>query len=402
MLEQVRQTPPLGGRELIGYLWIAQQVLLVAALAGLTLVALGNMRELRRLGEHPAPERLPPASILVPARNEEASIDRCVRSLLAQDYPDYEVLVLDDSSEDGTGAALARLAAEDPRLTVLAGEPLPRGWLGKNWACHQLAQRARGQLLLFTDADTCHHPRALADAVATLEAHQADLLTAFPRQEAVSWPERLLVPGLIWTFFVLVPLRLAHRSPRPRLSVTSGQFMLFRRSAYEAIGGHEAVRQEVAEDMVLGWRIKALGLRWRAADGSLRVCCRMYRSLRSALDGFGKNLFAGFGYNLPAYIAGWLLAAVLVLEPLVVLALRLAGVPIAPLSTVLAAAAVGNALVLMGMLYPRFNFPRYLALLYPLTLLAVIVVAGYSLALALSGRTTWKGRRIERPRIRWR
>jgi len=378
-----------------------QQAGLLAILSVLTLITLSNMRALRRLGEHPMPERLPPVSILVPARNEEGNIDACLRSLLAQQYPDYEIIALDDNSEDRTGAILAGLAAQYPRLTVVQGRPLPPGWLGKTWACHQLAERARGELLLFTDADTRHHPRALADAVAALQAEQADLLTAFPKQDTGSWAERLMVPAMIWTFFLFMPLRLAYRSPRPELSVTCGQFMLFRRSAYRAIGGHKVVRHEVAEDMMLGRRIKEHGLRWRVFDGCARVSCHMYRGLREALDGFGKNLFAGFRYNISAYVLGWLFAAVLVLEPLAVLALSLAGVPLAALSRGLAAASVAAMLLMVGISYPRFRFPAYLALFYPLTLVMCAVIAGYSLALALSGRSYWKGRQIGRPKIRW-
>ncbi len=365
------------------------------------LITLSNMRELRRLGSFPPARRLPSVSILVPARNEEASAGSCLRSLLAQEYPDYEVLALNDNSDDRTGAILAELAVENPRLTALQGASLPPGWLGKNWACHQLVQHARGELLLFTDADTCHHPQALADAVDALEDQQADLLTAFPRQETGSWAERLIVPGMIWTFFLFMPLRLAFRSPKPGLSVTCGQFMLFRREAYDAIGGHEAVRQEVIEDMYLGRRIKEHGLRWRVADACPRVRCRMYHNLRQALDGFGKNLFAGFQYNVTAYLLGWLFATVLVLEPLAVVALWLLGAQFSTLSVVLAGSAVLATLLLVGSSYWRFSFPPYLALFYPVTLLAIIGIAFYSLALALTGRSYWKGRQIARPKIRW-
>ncbi|HOQ97461.1 MAG TPA: glycosyltransferase [Anaerolineae bacterium] len=358
------------------------------------------MRELRPLGEHGAPERQPSVSILVPARNEEASVGRCLRSLLAQDYPDYEVIAIDDNSEDRTGEILAGLAAQSPRLTALQGAPLPPGWLGKNWACQQLVRQAHGELLLFTDADTCHHPRALADAVAALEAQRADLLTAFPQQETVTWAERLIVPGMMWTFLLFMPLRLAYRSPKPGLSVTCGQFMLFRRLAYERIGGHDGVRQEVIEDMILGRRIKEQGLRWRVADGCPRVRCRMYHNLREVLDGFGKNMFAGFQYNISAYLLGWLFAAALVLEPLAVLALWLLGAALPGAAVALAGGAVGATLLLIGASYRRFGFRPYLALVYPLTLAIVMGIAVYSVVLALTGRSYWKGRQIARPKIR--
>ena len=138
--------------------------------AVLLCIALSNWRTLRRLGSYPDPTRWPRVSVLVPARNEETNIGPCVRSLLAQEYPALEVVVLNDNSTDRTGAILAELAADDVRLRVLSGQPLPEGWLGKHWACHQLGQAATGDLLLFTDADTRHGPHSVRSGVAALQA----------------------------------------------------------------------------------------------------------------------------------------------------------------------------------------------------------------------------------------
>jgi len=159
---------------------------LAAFTAALVVIALSNWHTLRRLGSYPDPTRWPRVSVLIPARNEEANIGPCVRSLLAQEYPDLEVFVLNDHSTDRTGAILAEIQAADARLRVLSGQELPQGWLGKHWACHQLGQAATGDLLLFTDADTRHGPHSVRAGVAAQQAEDADLVTAIPREEVVT------------------------------------------------------------------------------------------------------------------------------------------------------------------------------------------------------------------------
>ena len=187
--------------------WLQHQLGIATFLGILLLIALVNLLALRRLGRYPLPPLFPRVSVLLPARNEEAVIGDCVRSLLAQDYPDFEVLVLDDGSTDGTGDVLAALARTDARLRVLTGRPLPEGWLGKHWACQQLADAATGDLLLFTDADTIHHPQALRVGVAALLAERADLMSGFLRQRLHTWGERLTVPAIFWCFFCSCPSR---------------------------------------------------------------------------------------------------------------------------------------------------------------------------------------------------
>jgi chlorobactene glucosyltransferase len=154
-------------------------------------VGITNIWFIPKLGFRTEPSRWPKVSILVPARNESENIELCVQSLLAQDYPNFEVLVLDDHSTDDTWQKLEKLAKQNPLLRILRGLPLPERFLGKHWACHQLAQAAEGELLLFTDADTRHAPHALRSAVGLLLAENASFLTAFPHQEVVSWGERL-------------------------------------------------------------------------------------------------------------------------------------------------------------------------------------------------------------------
>lgn len=363
----------------------------------LLLIFLSNWLILRRLKDNGRSANPPRVSILVPARNEANNIDMCVRSLLAQRYPDFEVLVLDDHSTDETWSILTGLADEDSRLQLVKGQPLPDDWMGKHWACHQLARRAKGDLLLFTDADTRHHPEALADAVAALQSEQADLLTALPRQEVITWGERLVVPLIPWSIGAFVPLALAYRLPWPALAVGVGQFMLFKRQAYDAIGGYEAVKQHVVDDITLARRMKASGLRWRLADGSQRVYCRMYQNFEQVREGLSKNLFGAFNNNAPFFIFVWAWLAIVFVGPPLLLILGLVGLPLPPAVKILSALAIGLALLLWGTVYGQFRLPLYLTFLYPLTIMLAVYLAARSLILSLTGQTTWKGRRLIKP-----
>jgi chlorobactene glucosyltransferase len=381
--------------------WSYHEFSLVAFVGWLVLVALGNWRLLRRLDGREMPEQPPRVSVLVPARNEEANIDECVRSLLSQDYPDFEVIVCDDGSRDRTGAILAEAAAQNPRLRVIVGQQLPPGWLGKHWACQQLGEAATGDLLLFTDADTRHGPRSLWHGAAALLAQGADLLTAFPRQEVVTWSEKSVVPFFPWSLLSFLPLALAYRVRSPALCAAIGQYMLFRRAAYEQIGGYAAVRTDAVDDIALARRIKAHGLRWRMADATQHVSCRMYRDASQVFEGFSKNLFAGFGYRVLPFVFVWLWIGIVFLQPAFMILLAVAGVPLSAYSLATAAAGVLLALLLWGISDRCFRFPLYLALLYPITIVLALVIAGRSVALAVRGRSTWKGRTLVRVPVRW-
>jgi chlorobactene glucosyltransferase len=240
----------------------------------------------------------PLVSVLVPARNEAVVIRRTVARLLEQDYPCFELIVLDDHSTDGTGD-LARAAGHgDGRLRVIPGTDLPRGWAGKNWACHQLAQAARGDLLVFTDADTLWLPGGLSAVVAEQVRTNADLLTVWPTQVTETWPERLVVPLMALVVIGYLPVFLTHYAPWTPFAAATGQCLAFRRAAYDAIGGHAVVRGEVLEDVKFARRIKAAHLHLRMADGDGLVACRMYTDWPSVRDGYAKNILAGYGSSL--------------------------------------------------------------------------------------------------------
>jgi chlorobactene glucosyltransferase len=374
--------------------WFNFQVGLAFFTFGLLAIALSNLRAWQRLEQYGPPAGLPRASILLPARDEEDNIEACVRSLLAQDYPDFEVIALDDDSSDGTGRILSELAEASDRLRVLAGKPLPGDWLGKHWACHQLAQAATGELLLFTDADTRHHPLALRDAVAALQAERADLLTALPRQIVGSWAERLIVPIIPWSLFALVPLALAHRLRRTSLVVAVGQYLLIRREAYERSGGHAAVRRSAVDDIALARRIVSHGLCWRLVDGGGRIECRMYRDARQVIEGLSKNLYAAFDYRLPQFVFVWTWLSIVFVAWPILLALGALGITLPGFAPDWAAVAVAASFALWLLVCRRFGFPSVLAMLYPISMALAVVIAFRSMALTLTGRATWRGRAL--------
>lgn len=382
-------------------LWLYFEISAVAFVGCLVLISLSNWRALLRMDRYRPPLRTPRVSVLVPARNEESTIGDCVHSLLAQDYSACEVIVLDDGSTDRTAAILAAVRAGDPRLRVLEGAALPDGWLGKHWACQQLADAASGELLMFTDADTRHGPQSVRHGVAALEAEGADLLTAIPYEETVTWAERLAVPVILWSIFTFLPLTVAYRRSCPALSATIGQYMLFRTSAYAAIGGHATVRSDPADDMALGRRIIAQGLRWRLADATRDVRCRMYRSAGQVIEGFSKNLFAAFGNRLLPFAGVWAWLGIVYLLPAGLLLAGLAGAAVPGLDAGIALVGVIFGLTSWGLFYQRFGFPPGLALLYPVTILLALAIAARSVVLSWRGRTTWKGRSLGQQRRRW-
>jgi chlorobactene glucosyltransferase len=385
---------------MIRLLWhpeIAIAIFLGAAL----LIAVTNFWFLRRLSSYPEPPRFPSVSVLVPARNEERNIVQCVHSLLAQDYPDYQVIVLDDESTDRTWELLQSLARGDERLKVIKGKPLPEGWIGKHWACHQLAEAAGGELLLFTDADTRHHPYALRDAVSALLYEDADLLTAIPREETRTFGERIIVPIIPWAVFSLLPVGLCHALRLPVLSLTIGQFMLFRKQAYEKIGGHAAVRKHAVDDVILGRLIKAHRMNWRMADAADRVSCRMYWNFREAYEGFTKNVFAAFDYALVPFFLTYFLFAVVFWFPI----LSFIGGALGLVQ--LGSAAGFNFLAIMfavftwGISYWRSGIPVYFAIMYPVTIAIIFWIALRSMIFAITGKATWKDRTLAKYRVRW-
>ncbi len=385
---------------MINYLPLFQITHLIFFQLVVLAVILSNLLLLHRSRRHAAPHDFPMVSILVPARNEEKNIGKCITSLLMQDYPYFEVLVLDDQSNDGTLAILTGMASSHPGLKVLTGCPPPQDQSGKNWACSQLAHQARGELLFFTDADTFHHPQTLRSSVTALLGEQSDLLTGFPRQQVLTWGEKLLVPFFPWACLCFVPLWLGYRLRTQALAVAVGQMMLFQREAYWKIGGHAGLGTAIVDDLSLARKIKATGLRWRVVSVSDLITCRMYHESREAVHGFSKNLFAAFDFRLLIYLFVFLWLLILFWWPLIVLvAFSIGQAPTAHLNELIV--CIGLSLLLWIIPYTEIGVPFYMGLLYPVTILVNVGIAFLSLLFSLTGRLAWKGRQLARPKWRW-
>ena len=330
----------------------------------LTLVNAATVPRLSR--EKSAGPGAPFLSIVVPARNEERAVGAAVRSFLAQDYPAFEVIVVDDRSTDRTGGILSDIAAADPRLIVLRGAEPPPGWLGKPHALHQGAARARGKLLLFADADVRYDLRTASEAVGFIERRRLDFAALLPRFETAGFWEPVLMANLTCAIY-FGPAFLVN-SPRPRwLAVGGGAGNLVRRSAYDAIGGHEALRASVVDDVRLAVETKLAGFRVGAAIAEDRVSVRMYHGFREVWDGFTKNVaYATGGLMGAAMVTLTLLwMGVSVLPPALALA-WLAGAPVPRSDAILAFAAWAILAAARATLAAIVHEPLWTAVTQPL------------------------------------
>ena len=250
-------------------------------LTGILFVVLWNMWVFRKRKYKSIPEpELPFVSVLIPARNEERSIKECVESLLNQNYKKFEVVVLNDNSEDGTGVILEELRNKYKELKIINGKPLPEGWSGKNYACHQLYNASKGEYILFTDADTVHFKDSIINSVTRSVNRKADLYSLIPKMTLNTLAEKIIMPGLHFTTFAMLPYYLAETLKSPAFAMGVGPFLLFKRSAYESIGGHEALKNHLVEDVGLAKNIKRSGYKVVVNKGLDIYSCRMYGKLQ--------------------------------------------------------------------------------------------------------------------------
>lgn len=368
------------------------QAAIVLSIIVLLLITLTNLRYLRKICSYPLPEKWPRISVLVPARNEERNISTCVKGLLAQDYPDFQLIVLDDNSTDNTLKILEGLATNDRRLTVIKGTPLPEDWLGKHWACHQLAEKADGELLLFADADTVHSPDMLRCTAAAVEGEDAALISALPHQKVVSWSELLSIPAFYLGMLCGVPIGLTRLQRNPLLFACLGQFLVFKKTAYLASGGYAAVRQNIVDDIAIGRRIHAMGLRYRLLDGNGQVTCRMYKDFEQVWKGLTKSTFATFNFDPFFLVLMYIIVLLVFVCPFIILGIALAQ-PVIPWEiAAMSIWAVLLTLLLWAISNHRFKFPLYLILIYPLSAIFMTVIAIASMVLTMQGKALWKGR----------
>lgn len=344
----------------------------------------------------------PFVSILVPARNEEHRIlARAVRSMLDQDYPRYEVIVVDDRSIDATKSILNELAANDPRLLVIDGADLPAGWLGKPHAMGQALSFARGSWVLATDADVTFAREALSTAIAHVLTGDYDAVTLIPYIECLSFWERVFMPTFGWFMLVARPIDRVN-DPRRREAIGIGGFFLIRRTALERIGGYAAVRTEVAEDLRTAELLKESGARLRIEYAPDLLRTRMQTNLSEIWEGFTKNLFAGARFALLPALSGSIAVLLFAVAPFfvaVACALVMAmkdGAPSDLVSLFIPVALVWIVQVTTFMVIDKnWGIPLAYAFTVPLGHLLFVAILLNSALLIASGRgVKWKGRTL--------
>lgn len=333
----------------------------------------------------------PVLSICIPARNEERNIQEVVRACLANADVPLEVLVYDDQSTDRTPALLAQLCALDPRVRAVPTQPLPAGWNGKQWGCECMGQAARAPWMLFTDADVRFSPECFARALATAHELDAALLSTVPRQETGTLAERLVVPLIHWMLLSWLPMPRMRATNDPATSAGCGQFLLVRRDAWRAAGGHAGFRASMHDGIKLPRALRRAGFHTDLFDGTDLTWCRMYQGGGQTWRGFTKNAYEGLGS--PAVLAAFtVLEGVGILLPWIWLpaAVAIGGVPLAP--KLLAAGAIAAQLVQRAVLMVRFRQPLECVLLHPVSIALLLAIQWRSWWLDRTGRRVWRGR----------
>jgi chlorobactene glucosyltransferase len=352
----------------------------------------------------PAARDVPLISVCVPARDEQRNIGRCVGALLAQTYPDFEVIVLDDRSTDATLEILRHFTAQDGRLKVINGEDLPPGWAGKPHALTQAAAAARGEWLCFVDADTFLEPEALASVHAGALATGADLFSIMTQQIMLTFWERAVLPLVMTGLSVGFSPRKVN-DPHSKDAIANGQFIFIKRGVYDTVGGHAAIKGSIVEDKDLASLVKSAGYRLVLADGRGIASTRMYTSLAEMWEGWTKNIYLGLrdgrGLLLLGVFGAFLAFTAALLLPLWVVGgilLSFAGQETAG-SLVLVEALLlwGYLLYWRGRVAQGMGLTAWYALTTPLgagVFAAMMLTSAFKV---LSGRgVTWKGRTYAR------
>jgi chlorobactene glucosyltransferase len=335
----------------------------------------------------------PLVSVIIPARDEEKNIERTVVAFLSQTYRNFELIVVDDRSSDSTGSILQRMAAIDARLKVIHGEEPPEGWLGKPWALHQGSRRASGEILVFADADIIYSPRAIARAVAAMQRSGVPMITLLPNFEMDTFWEKVAIPQLAVMVFSFSPMWLANRTRIVLFSIGGGSGNLIRREDYDAIGGHEALKDAVVDDIGLARLVRRQGRRSVAFRADDAVFVHMYHGVREIIRGFTKNLFAVLGRSYFWIIVVTVFGIIFHVLPYI---LALTGDPIA-----LATVAIITATRVM--LFRSLRYPLSYALLaHPLMVLFWSYIFLRSMWLTgVRKRLVWRGRSYDAARTRF-
>ncbi|WP_448699764.1 glycosyltransferase [Mucilaginibacter sp. AW1-3] len=335
--------------------------------------------KLRRVGKHASNL----VSILIPVRNEEHNILPLLQSIIEQDYSDYEVIILDDNSTDHTFKVCSNFASRHSRFKVIKGATLPGDWLGKNYACHQLAQQAKGEYLLFLDADEQVNKGLINSAVYRMQMNNLSLLSLFTNQTMLTLGENMVVPLMHFILLNLLPLKLVFLSKNKSVAAASGQFMLFNAADYHHHNWHQKVRGDVVEDVEIMKQVKAQNLNGEALLANGMISCRMYKSFGESVTGFSKNLLAAFNYSIGGLLV---FLTILIAGPLLIITTL-------NFSFILfMCGLIALNRVMISMLAGQNPITN--TLLHPLQMCSLTFIAFMSIQKHLTKTNVWKGRKV--------
>lgn len=269
------------------------------------MVAFVNFMFKQKLGKASKSNKL--VSVLIPARNEEKNISKIIGDLLFQDYSNIEILVFDDQSTDKTAEIVRAIAKKHDNMQLISSEGLPNGWLGKNYACHSLALRAKGNYLLFVDADVRIKNNVIGQTLHFAEKHKLSLVSVFPKQTMNNNGEYATVPIMNYILLTLLPLILVRKLGLPSLAAANGQYMFFEAETYKETRPHETMKSEKVEDIKIARFYKKRKLSIACLANETDIKCRMYGSYKESLNGFSKNVTTFFGNSTLLAILFWLI-----------------------------------------------------------------------------------------------
>ena len=321
-------------------------------------------------------------SILVPARNEEVNIGGLLEALRKTPNDNIEILVCNDHSTDKTGEIIRHYSEIDNRVRLIQSDLLPQGWLGKNHACYQLAKQAKGNYLLFVDADVVLSGNIVADAVAYAKRYKLGLLSVFPKQIQLTVGEKQSVPLMNYILLTLLPLIFVRISPFKSHAAANGQFMLFEKSTYNQLKPHEVFKKSAVEDIAISRFYKSRKIKTACITGEERIECRMYHSYDDALNGFAKNIFMFFG-NVPVLAFIFWNLSILGILPIIIYNIQIA----------VAYFAASLLVLILYAITCRQNMITTI-LFFPANLLFMLQVMVKALKIRKQKNYSWKGRNI--------
>ena len=331
-------------------------------------------------------------SVLIPARNEEINIKRCIYSIVDQSYKNLEIIVLDDDSSDQTFEIVNELSQKFQSVSVVKGEKKSKGWTGKNWACYQLSNFAKGDFFLFIDADTKLQSKTIEETVMEMESSDIDLISLFPKRVTSTAIDKIISVTVGWFIFSCLPIMFANKNPI--FSSAFGQYLLFRRGAYFSIGGHESIKDNILDDFELGRSITRDGFNLKVFDGTDRISTFSYSSEKEAIDGLSKSIFPFFQNRIVPFFLLWILFMAMGIVPVLLVFGDLFQVRLSRSKEIMAFLIWGSLTLSWVISSYRSKQGLLPGIFFPIITTITAIIGIFSVLTFLFNKVIWKDRNV--------